>query len=137
MQAAVLSPNQCSCCSVRGAARRRFQCNVCGMLTDVPMDYYCATDANGVRHDLQQHPELTSGSVEYLAPTEYMVRARARSGAPAASGTAPPLSMHGYSQRLHCKVSGGCPYAESTVHSRIASLPAWSNTRSSLRMQTL
>ena len=54
--------------------RRRFQCNVCGMLTDVPMDYYCATDANGVRHDLEQHPELTSGSVEYLAPTEYMVR---------------------------------------------------------------
>ena len=47
---------------------------MCGMATDVPMEYFCATDANGVRHDLAQHPELTTGSVEYLAPTEYMVR---------------------------------------------------------------
>lgn len=59
---------------MRARAHRRFQCNVCGMMTDVPMEYFCATDANGVRHDVAQHPELTTGSVEYLAPTEYMVR---------------------------------------------------------------
>ena len=53
---------------------RRFQCNVCGMLTEVPMEYYCAVDNNGVRHDIDQRPELRSGSVEYIAPQEYMVR---------------------------------------------------------------
>lgn len=56
------------------AAHRRFQCNVCGMFTDVPMDYFCALDQNGQRHDIGNHPELTQGSVEYLAPQEYMVR---------------------------------------------------------------
>lgn len=38
------------------------------------MEYYCQTDANGVRHDIDKRPELTCGSVEYLAPQEYMVR---------------------------------------------------------------
>ncbi len=38
------------------------------------MDYFCALDQNGQRHDIAQHPELTQGSVEYLAPQEYMVR---------------------------------------------------------------
>lgn len=52
---------------------RRFQCNVCGMLTEVPIEYYCAVDGSGVRHDIQQRPELTQGSVEYIAPQEYMV----------------------------------------------------------------
>ncbi|CAK0784355.1 hypothetical protein CVIRNUC_007559 [Coccomyxa viridis] len=54
---------------------RRFQCNVCGMLTEVPLEYYCAVDGNGVRHDIDQRPELSQGSVEYIAPQEYMVRA--------------------------------------------------------------
>ena len=47
---------------------------MCGMFTDVPMDYFCALDQNGQRHDIGNHPELTQGSVEYLAPQEYMVR---------------------------------------------------------------
>ena len=55
-------------------ACRRFQCNVCGMLTEVPLEYYCAVDGNGVRHDIDQRPELSRGSVEYIAPQEYMVR---------------------------------------------------------------
>lgn len=55
-------------------ACRRFQCNVCGMLTEVPLEYYCAVDGNGVRHDIDQRPELSQGSVEYIAPQEYMVR---------------------------------------------------------------
>ncbi len=37
------------------------------------MEYYCAVDSNGVRHDIDQRPELRSGSVEYIAPQEYMV----------------------------------------------------------------
>ncbi len=52
---------------------RRFQCNVCGMHTEVPVDYYCMLDNNGVRHDIDQRPELSQGSVEYIAPQEYMV----------------------------------------------------------------
>lgn len=31
-------------------------------------------DASGRRIDLDQRPELTKGSVEFVAPTEYMVR---------------------------------------------------------------
>ena len=54
--------------------RRRFQCNVCGMHTEVPLEYYCALDGNGIRHDIDQRPELRQGSVEYIAPQEYMVR---------------------------------------------------------------
>lgn len=53
--------------------RRRFQCNVCGMHTEVPMEYYCSVDNNGVRLDIDQRPELRQGSVEYIAPQEYMV----------------------------------------------------------------
>ena len=59
-------------------ACRRFQCNVCGMLTEVPLEYYCAVDGNGVRHDIDQRPELSQGSVEYIAPQEYMVRSDLR-----------------------------------------------------------
>jgi protein transport protein SEC24 len=43
------------------------------MFTEVPLEYFCQTDANGQRHDIDQRPELKYGSVEYLAPQEYMV----------------------------------------------------------------
>ena len=41
------------------------------------MEYYCAVDGNGVRHDIEQRPELCQGSVEYVAPQEYMVCSQA------------------------------------------------------------
>lgn len=37
-------------------------------------DYFAHLDATGKRVDLDQHPELTKGSVEFVAPAEYMVR---------------------------------------------------------------
>ena len=40
----------------------------------VQNDYFAPLDANGKRIDLDQHPELTKGSVEFVAPAEYMVR---------------------------------------------------------------
>ena len=54
---------------------RRFRCNVCSYVNDVPPDYMCPLDANGQRVDLAQRPELTHGTVEYEASAEYMVRA--------------------------------------------------------------
>ena len=54
---------------------RRFSCNVCQMVNECPVDYFCALDASGRRLDYEQRPELSQGSVEYVAPAEYMVRA--------------------------------------------------------------
>ncbi|KAL5729064.1 Protein transport protein Sec24A [Ranunculus cassubicifolius] len=54
---------------------RKWRCNICALLNDVPGDYFAYLDASGRRTDLDQRPELTKGSVEFVAPTEYMVRA--------------------------------------------------------------
>ncbi|KAJ7531587.1 hypothetical protein O6H91_14G050000 [Diphasiastrum complanatum] len=53
---------------------RHWRCNVCSLLNEVPMDYYCPLDADGKRRDVNERPELSQGSVEFVAPTEYMVR---------------------------------------------------------------
>lgn len=38
---------------------RRFRCNLCGSLTEVPVDYFCTVDANGRRRDQSERPELS------------------------------------------------------------------------------
>lgn len=43
-------------------------------LCTVPSEYYAQLDATGRRIDLNQRPELTKGTVEYVAPIDYMVR---------------------------------------------------------------
>ncbi|KAL5979948.1 Protein transport protein Sec24A [Asimina triloba] len=53
---------------------KKWRCNICALLNDVPGDYFCLLDASGRRCDIDQRPELTKGSVEFVAPTEYMVR---------------------------------------------------------------
>lgn len=40
----------------------------------VPGDYFAHLDASGRRIDIDQRPELIKGSVEFIAPAEYMVR---------------------------------------------------------------
>ncbi|GMN44650.1 hypothetical protein TIFTF001_013847 [Ficus carica] len=55
-------------------AGRKWRCNLCSLLNDVPGEYFAHLDATGRRIDLDQRPELTQGSVEFVAPTEYMVR---------------------------------------------------------------
>lgn len=55
-------------------AGRKWRCNLCSLLNDVPGEYFCALDASGRRYDMDQRPELCKGSVEFVAPTEYMVR---------------------------------------------------------------
>ncbi|KAL7151477.1 hypothetical protein ABFS83_04G034000 [Erythranthe nasuta] len=53
---------------------RKWRCNICSLLNDVPSDYFAHLDASGIRVDMDQRPELTKGSVEFIAPAEYMVR---------------------------------------------------------------
>ena len=53
---------------------RRWRCNLCGSSNEVPSSYFCHLDANGQRRDKDQRPELCTGSVELVAPAEYMVR---------------------------------------------------------------
>lgn len=44
------------------------------MVCECPPEYYCGTDGQGKRMDYQQRAELNCGSVEFVAPQEYMVR---------------------------------------------------------------
>jgi protein transport protein SEC24 len=53
---------------------RRWRCNLCGAANDCPSSYFCHLDADGQRRDKDQRPELNTGSVELVAPAEYMVR---------------------------------------------------------------
>ena len=53
---------------------RRWRCNCCTHLNEVPVEYFCTLDANGRRRDMDERPELSLGTVEYVAPAEYMVR---------------------------------------------------------------
>lgn len=53
---------------------RRWRCNICGMLNDVPSNYFSHLDSNGQRRDKAQRPELSNASVEFVAPGDYMVR---------------------------------------------------------------
>ena len=52
----------------------RFECNFCHFVTEVPPDYMCNLGADGKRTDWTERQELCRGSVEYVAPAEYMVR---------------------------------------------------------------
>lgn len=40
----------------------------------VPAVYFCPLDDTGTRTDISERPELQRGSVEFVAPAEYMVR---------------------------------------------------------------
>lgn len=55
-------------------AGRRWRCNFCIYVNDVQPDYFSPCDENGRRADEKDRPELTRGSVEFIAPVEYMVR---------------------------------------------------------------
>lgn len=53
---------------------RKWRCNLCSFVNEVPSDYYSPLDSNGIRQDINERPELSRGCVEFIAPSEYMVR---------------------------------------------------------------
>lgn len=71
-------PIRCSACRayinpwckfIGGGAKWR--CNLCSCENDVPAWYHCNLDQNGTRRDRNDRPELSRGSVEYVAPESY------------------------------------------------------------------
>jgi protein transport protein SEC24 len=56
------------------AAGRRWTCNLCGFSNETLNTYFGPLDSSGRRADRYEHPELCCGSVDYIAPAEYMVR---------------------------------------------------------------
>lgn len=50
---------------------REATCNMCGQRLDVPDDYLCSLNENGVRRDYDDRPELQRGTVDYVAPRDY------------------------------------------------------------------
>ncbi|KAH7648030.1 hypothetical protein FG379_000813 [Cryptosporidium bovis] len=56
------------------AGGRRWICNMCGYSNETCSFYYCGLDEQGRRTDRFERPELSVGSVEFIASGEYMVR---------------------------------------------------------------
>nr|XP_054774147.1 protein transport protein Sec24C-like [Lytechinus pictus] len=50
---------------------RRFQCAFCGGLTEVPPEFFQPLDHMGKRVDMYDRPELSLGTYEFLATTDY------------------------------------------------------------------
>ncbi|RCH80112.1 COPII coat Sec23p-Sfb3p heterodimer component, partial [Rhizopus stolonifer] len=60
---------------------KKFVCNLCEFENTVPEASFCPCDMNGRRMDIEQHPELMLGSVEFEVPSEY-------------HGNVPPVPLH-------------------------------------------
>lgn len=52
----------------------RFVCNMCTHPNDTPPEYFAPTDPSGARVDRLQRPELSLGTVEFVAPREYWTK---------------------------------------------------------------
>ena len=52
----------------------RWSCNLCKTLNNVPAEYFCNLDSQGIRIDLDKRIELTSLSIDINAPETYMSR---------------------------------------------------------------
>ncbi|KFG56874.1 putative transport protein Sec24 [Toxoplasma gondii RUB] len=53
---------------------RRWSCNLCGYVNDTPQFYMRGLDEKGKREDRFERAELSMGSVEFVAPADYMIR---------------------------------------------------------------
>ncbi|XP_065848459.1 protein transport protein SEC24 A-like [Euphorbia lathyris] len=99
-------------------AGRKWRCNICSLLNDVPGEYFAHLDATGRRVDLDQRPELTKGSVEFVAPTEYMVRP-----------PMPPLYFFLIDVSISAVRSGMLEIVAQTIRSCLDDLPGFPRTQ--------
>ncbi|KAL2554424.1 Protein transport protein Sec24-like [Forsythia ovata] len=97
---------------------RKWRCNICSLLNDVPGDYFAHLDASGRRVDLDQRPELTKGSVEFIAPAEYMVRP-----------PMPPLYFFLIDVSISAVKSGMLEVVAQTIKSCLDNLPGFPRTQ--------
>ncbi|KAM7274132.1 hypothetical protein ACFE04_028796 [Oxalis oulophora] len=99
-------------------AGRKWRCNICALLNDVPGEYFAHLDATGRRVDLDQRPELSKGSVEFVAPTEYMVRP-----------PMPPLYFFLIDVSVSAVRSGMVEVVAQTIRSCLDELPGYPRTQ--------
>ncbi|TYI85340.1 hypothetical protein E1A91_D05G433800v1 [Gossypium mustelinum] len=99
-------------------AGRKWRCNICSLLNDVPGEYFANLDATGRRIDLDQRPELLKGSVEFVAPTEYMVRP-----------PMPPLYFFLIDVSISAVRSGMIEVVAQTIRSCLDELPGYPRTQ--------
>ncbi|KAL6978579.1 Protein transport protein Sec24A [Sarracenia purpurea var. burkii] len=97
---------------------RKWRCNICALLNDVPGDYFAHLDASGRRIDMNERPELMKGSVEYIAPAEYMVRP-----------PMPPLYFFLIDVSISAVRSGMLEVVAQTIKSCLDRLPGSSRTQ--------
>lgn len=97
---------------------RRWRCNVCSLLNDVAGEYFAPLDVNGRRRDADERPELSKGSVEFVAPTEYMVRP-----------PMPPLYFFLIDVSLSSVKNGMLKVAVETIKSSLDKLPGFPRTQ--------
>ena len=54
---------------------RAWVCNLCGIVNDITNpEYVCNLDAYGRRYDIDSHPELVQGAVDFIVPSSYTIR---------------------------------------------------------------
>nr|KJB13838.1 hypothetical protein B456_002G096700 [Gossypium raimondii] len=84
----------------------------------VPGEYFANLDATGRRIDLDQRPELIKGSVEFVAPMEYMVRP-----------PMPPLYFFLIDVSISAVRSGMIEVVAQTIRSCLDELPGFPRTQ--------
>lgn len=53
---------------------RSYECPFCSTQNQIPDEYFSPIEANGYRRDIQERLELWHGSVDFVAPAEYVTR---------------------------------------------------------------
>ncbi|CAH0487183.1 unnamed protein product [Peronospora farinosa] len=97
---------------------RRWRCNLCGISNDVASSYFCHLGANQLRQDRNERPELHSGSVEIVAPSEYMMRP-----------PQPPCFVFVIDVSATAVASGSLHVAVNTIREQLDKLPGAPRTR--------
>jgi protein transport protein SEC24 len=96
---------------------RRWRCNICAQLNETPSAYFCHLDEKNQRRDKDQRPELSCSVVEWVAPSEYMVRA-----------PQPPAFFFVFDVSLYAVQSGMLASAANAIKMALDDLPGGDRT---------